>query len=445
MVKNYKKGQALIGILVSLAIFSILMQAIFTVVSTSLNLVSFNRARITARHLAQEKIELIRNLPYDSVGTVGGIPPGPLPQIETVSRNKLKFTIRTTIIYIDDPFDLTTPDDLLGTDYKRVRVEVSWEGLSGGSRNNPVVILSDIAPKGVESTAGGGTLSIVVFDADGEPVSQAAVSIIATETDPDVNLNLQTGSNGRVILPGAPPCVACYQISVTKAGFSGDRTYSTSEVANPTKPHQTVLEGQLTEISFTIDKTSTLNISTFKGREDNFEILPNFSIKLWGQKTIGTDTEGQPVFKYSEDLTSNASGNINLTSLEWDIYQAIPQSSDFDISGTNPLQPVSLPPNSSQTLKIAFSPHSTNSLLAAFTDPANNLIASVSATLSDGAIFAETKFTGGENDPDFGQVFFSNLEAKEYTLTATASGFLDFSTTVNVKGPTQERYVLTPQ
>ena len=160
---QYAKGQSLIGILVSLAIFSILSQAIFTVVSTSLNLVSFNRSRITARHLAQEKIELIRNLPYNDVGTVSGIPAGPLLQEENIVRNKLSYTVKTTIIYIDDSFDNTAPNDLLATDYKRARVEVSWQGLAG-SRNNPVVILSDIAPKGIETTTGGGTLSIVVFN-----------------------------------------------------------------------------------------------------------------------------------------------------------------------------------------------------------------------------------------------------------------------------------------
>lgn len=442
---KYSKGQGLIGILIALAIFSILSQAIFTVAATSFNLVSFNRARITARHLAQEKLELIRNLPYDQVGTAGGIPPGPLPQEETVVRNKLSYKVKTTIIYIDDPFDQTAPNDLLATDYKRVRVEVSWEGISGGSRNNPVVLISDIAPKGVETTAGGGTLSIVVFDADGDPVPQAEVSIIANDTNPPVNLNLQTADNGRVILPGAPTCVSCYQITATKSGYSSERTYSTSEVANPSKPHQTILEGQLTEISFSIDRVSTLTISTFKGREDNFESLPNFSFNFWGQKTIGTDTNGQPVYKYNKTLISDSDGNLTLNNLEWDVYQATPSAATYDISGTNPLQPTSILPNTSTTFKIAFSPHSTNSLLLAFTDPTNNPIASVSATLTDGISYNETKFTGTSTDPDFGQVFFSNLIAKTYTLTATASGYLDFTTSINVDGNSQERFVLTPQ
>ena len=87
------KGQTLIGILVAMAIFSILAHAIFLIVGSSYQLVSYNRARITARHLAQEKIELIRNLPYDNAGTSGGIPGGPLLQEENIVRNKLNFLI----------------------------------------------------------------------------------------------------------------------------------------------------------------------------------------------------------------------------------------------------------------------------------------------------------------------------------------------------------------
>ncbi len=446
--KNIEKGQSLIGILVALAIFSILSQAIFTVVVTSYNLISFNRARITARHLAQEKIELIRNLPYDNVGTQGGIPPGPLPQTETIERNKLNYTVRTTIIYIDDPFDGVAPSDTLPTDYKRVRVEVSWQG-TVSSHNSPVVFLTDIAPKSVETTAGGGTLSIIVFDANGNPVPQANVSIVANSTNPPVNLTLQTSSNGRIILPGAPECNSCYQINVTKTGFSTDRTYSTSEVANPTKPHQTIIERQLTEVSFSIDKLSQLTIKTFNGREDNFTPLGNVNFRLVGNKTIGTDTNGQPVFKFDQNLSTNSSGILTLSNIEWDTYQLLLGSlSPYDITGTNPLQPLSILPDTSVDFSVALSP-SSNNFFAAFIDNAGNPIASVSATLSNSDTgFSETKITGLSSEPDFGQVNFSNLTQQDYTLSATAAGYLNFNTNINL--PRQideipEKFVLSSQ
>ena len=442
--KKASFGQSLIGILIALAVFSILGNAIFTLVSSSFSLVALTRARITARHLAQEKIEFIRNLPYDGVGTVGGIPTGPLPQTESVNRNGLNLTVSTSVIYIDDTFDEQVPNDLLPTDYKRIRVEVFWEGLAA-SRKNPVVLITDIAPKGVETTAGGGTLSILVFNANVEPVPQATATIVATSTDPPVNLTLKTGDNGRIILPGAPVCISCYQITVTKAGYSTERTYSTAEIANPNKPHQSILEGKLTEISFPIDAVSTLAISSVKGRDEDFAPLPNFSFHMRGDKTLGTDADAQAIYKYDEDLSTDSGGQLPISSLEWDNYQISLTGVGYDIFGTNPLIPLVIIPATSTNFSLALSPHTANSLFVTFFDTSQTQIASVSATLSDAEGFEQTKFSGGTSDPDFGQVFFSSLSEKSYHLVATASGFLDSSSDFSVSGQTQETVILSPQ
>ena len=443
--KSVGGGQTLIGIIVAIAIFSILAQAILTVVGLSLNMVSFNRAKITARHLAQEKIELIRNLPDDNVGTLGGIPAGPIPQEENITRNKLNYTVITSIIYYDDPFDDVAPTDLLATDYKRVRIDVSWGGLAS-SRNSPIVLLTDIAPKGVETTEGGGTLSILVFDSDGDPIDQAHVEIIASSVTPSVNLNLNTGDNGRIILPGAPTCISCYEITVTKTGYSQEKTYSTLDVANPNEPHQTILEGQLTEISFAIDKVSTLNISTHNSREDNFSPLGNASFRLRGSKTIGIDTSSLPVYKYDEVLTSNSLGTISVDNLEWDIYEVILEGTNpYNLSGSNPLPPINIPPNTTLSSAFAFHGVTANNFLISFVDTSDTPIASVSATLSDGGSFTKSIFSGGTSDPDFGQVFFSNLDPQSYQLTATASGYLNFSDNFSISGINQEKVILNPQ
>lgn len=435
-------GQTLISTLIGIAVFLILANALFTLVRGSFSIVSFNRARISARHLAQERVELIRNLSYDEVGTQGGIPSGTLLQEETVARNGLSFTVETDVIYIDDPFDTTIPNDLLPTDYKRVRVSVSWGGITA-SRTNPVVLVTDVVPKGVESTSGGGTLSIFVIDANGQPVPQADVTITAATT-PAVNLSLQTAENGRLILPGAPPCTACYNITVTKSNFSAERTYATSEVANPAKPHGTVLAGQLTEIAFAIDRTSTLVINTTSNRANDFTPAVSVPFTMRGSKTIGTNTSGNPVYKYEQNASTDGSGVLTINALEWDNYQISLTGSNPDISGTNPLIPLLIAPNTSTVYTMATHAHTTNSLLLTFTNDDNQQIASVSATLNTTPT-PETILSGQLDDPDFGQAFFSNLNADTYQLTATASGYIDYSGTVSVSGRTQETVVLTPQ
>ncbi len=441
-------GQTVIGVLIAMAIFSILAHSVFTLITSSFELVSFNRARITARHLAQEKIEFIRNLPYDEVGTSGGVPAGTLAQEENVERNKLSFTIKTAIVYVDNPFDGTqggSPNDLLATDFKRVRVEVSWSGLAA-SRNNPVIFLTDIAPKGVETNDGGGTLSILVFDANGEPVPQAQVQVVQTSVTPNIDLTFETADNGRYILPGVPACVSCYEITVTKAGYSSERTYSTTEIPNPNKPHQTILEGQLSEVSFAIDRVSTITLSTVHDREAGFSTYPNISLEIHGEKTIGTDDAAQPVYKFQETLTTDTSGALNLSSVEWDNYHiTIPTSLNLTVSGSNPLLPLTLLPNTSITLSLALTTKTDNSLLISFVDNTNNLqVASVSATLQVPPSVSLQKFSGLAGDPDFGQVFYDNLNNQQYPLAATISGYLDFSGSITASSAAHEKIFLTP-
>ena len=91
------RGQILLSILISIGIFAILAHALFTLIASSFDLVNFNRSRITARHLAQERIELIRNMPYADIGTVGGIPDGTIEDEENIVRNGLNFIIKTLI------------------------------------------------------------------------------------------------------------------------------------------------------------------------------------------------------------------------------------------------------------------------------------------------------------------------------------------------------------
>jgi len=435
-------GQTYIEVLIAIGILGILTAAVFVILSSSYELVGFSRSRVTALHLAEQKIEIIRNMPYDQIGTVGGIPPGPLAQVETAVLNGLSYTIRTTIIYVDDPFDGVAPVDLLPTDYKRIRVEVSWQGLAK-SAANPVVFVSDISPKGLETSSGGGTISILVIDSNAVPVSGATITISAS-LNPPIDITLTTGEDGRILLPGAPSCNSCYRITASKNGYSQDRTYSIEEVANPDKPDLSIIEGQVSEVSFAIDKVSTLTVKSVSDRESNFAVLPTVSFTLRGQKIIGKDTQDQPVYKYNQLFSTNESGEITINNLEWDNYIAIPSAS-YDISGTNPLSPIKLLANSTQTFTISLSSHTSNTLLVSFLDSNHSPVSSVSATLSDGAGFNSTKLSGISSDPDFGQVFFKSLSELSYHLHATVSGFLDNDSDIPVSGQTQVEVILTAQ
>lgn len=432
-------GQSFIEVIITIAIIGILVAAIYYLLASSYELISFSKARITALELAQEKMEVLRNLPYNQLGTVNGIPSGILPQEETILRNNQNYIIKTAIIYIDDPFDKLAPEDSLPTDYKRIRIEVSWEGLAETQRN-PIILLSDISPKSLETTVGGGTLSVQVFDSYAKPLLNANVQITAN-TSPPVNLNLKTGINGKILLPGAPACNTCYQITVSKPGFSQERTYSTTEVANPTKPHASIIQGSLTETSFAIDEVAILTFHTTNGRELAFTPFANVSFTLHGDKIIGTDTRDNPIYKYNQSLTTNALGELKLENMEWDNYYPIISNTLYNLSGTNPLIPIRLLPKDDKNSYLALSSASLNSLFLTFLDVAKNPIATVSATLKTEG-FEKTLESGLPENPDYGQTYFNNLNNLTYTLTATASAYATYSAEIAVSGTKTEEIIL---
>jgi hypothetical protein len=229
----------------------------------SLKVIWESKAKITATQLATQKIEMARNLDYENVGTVGGIPTGPIEQLEQITSNNIAFTVNTQVIYIDDIFDGIQggdPDDTLNTDYKRIKVEVSWPYRFA---HKPIIFMTDIMPIGLESSVGGGTLKILVYNASGQPVPQTTVTVQNTDLEPNVDISTVTDDQGYVILPGSPESVENYEITVSKTGYSSEQTYGvTAELPSPEKPHASVFENQTTNISFAIDEFGTLVVGT---------------------------------------------------------------------------------------------------------------------------------------------------------------------------------------
>ncbi len=431
MKHKTQKGELYIGIIISMGILMILTQAIVSLIFAAYDFVRFTRARTTARYIAQEQIETIRSMNYDDIGTLGGVPFGNLPQVENVLRNGQNYEINRSVIYVDDEFDGTAPTDTVPTDYKRVRINVSWGGVSPSN----ITLVTDVSPKGVETVVGGGTLSVLVLNANGEPIPLAQITISSSAVSPPVNLTQSTNVNGRLVLPGLPVCNNCYRIEVTKAGHSSERTYSVAEVANPTKPDATIIEAQVTELGFSIDQLSTLELTVVSNRADGFVPLSGQTINIQGSKAIGTTELDEPIFKYTEQFTTDSSGIVTIENLEWDVYGFAPSStSGMMISSTKPLLPLQIEPNSSATLTLGLSPLTEHSEMITLISSSLNPIASASATLLNEEDFEQTIITGQEQDPDFGQVFFSDLIPGSYTLEATASGFQEISETVIVNG-----------
>jgi prepilin-type N-terminal cleavage/methylation domain-containing protein len=352
-----KKGFSLIEVLVGLAIMLTVFVGIIGVYRLSIRLSGQTRARTTAIALANQRIEQARNLAYSDVGTMGGIPSGVMEQSTTTTRNAADFTTYTSVFYVDDVFDGVAPADTVPNDYKRVKVRVSWQGFFSGE----VSMLTDIAPRGLESSVGGGNMLLKIFDSFGIGIPQANVHLVNASTSPTIDANYLTNDSGELLIPGAPTSTQSYQITTSKSGFSIDRTYGTWEIANPSKPHATVLEGQLTQTSFIIDGTSTFSIFTVSpfgsgSFADSFINLNNISSSTNiyigdGVATLATTT-GNEYFSsgYFESTSSSPSGLDTWLEFSWDDTESASTTATFKIlfnNGTNwvPVPDIDLPGN----------------------------------------------------------------------------------------------------
>lgn len=258
------RGVSLVDVLVGSALVLIIFLGLFAVIRASVAVSTLAKLKSTATSIATTRMEYVRSLSYDSVGTVGGIPAGVVPQYATTTTSEgIQFVTRTYIEYADDPADGEGALDENGvtTDYKHVKVSTTY-AVNSGSRS--VTLVSNFAPPGIETVTGGGTLRVVVVDALGAPVAGASVRIVNSALSPAVDFTTFSSAQGTVYLPGAATSTE-YEVYVSKAGYSSAQTYARDATnANPNPGYLTVVENQTTETTFAIDYLSTLVIRTFE-------------------------------------------------------------------------------------------------------------------------------------------------------------------------------------
>lgn len=255
-----KKGFTLVEVLIGIFLVLIVSFGVFGSYRLILKVIAQSRNRITATAIANGQIEKIKNLSYESIGIKGGFPTGTLEAVATTNQNNTQYTIEQRVDYVVDPIDgISPPEDDCPNDYKRVEVKVSWS-LKAGDK---VALITDIAPKNLaqECSPGGGIISVSVFDAYGTMVPIPLIEIKDPATDQV--LKDATPFEGQHYFSLA---TSTYKVVVSKYGYSTERTYGTNEVLTPDKPHPIVLEGQLVENSFSIDKVSAFSVETLSPR-----------------------------------------------------------------------------------------------------------------------------------------------------------------------------------
>ncbi len=364
-----KRGFTLVEALVGTAVFVLLAMSVYQAFLTTMEVVRLSRVKITATALGNEQFEIIRNLPYQDIGIVGGLPLGKIPATQTLIRDGKEFGVRTIIRNIDDPFDGTiggTPNDTSPADYKLAELEITCDTC----RNfPPLQLTTNIAPKNLESASTNGALFVKVFDAAGLPVSGALVHIENNKASPPFVIDDSTNNNGVLQIVDAPPGEEAYEINVSKPNYTSEQTYLIGDPANPDplKPHATVLAQQLTQISFAIDKVSVIDILSVS---DTCLAIPGVDFSLKGLKLIGINPD---VYKYDETGSTDGSGESLIDALDWDTYKLAFTDTVYDLVGTIPATSFTLNPDTTQSLRLIVRPKDPKGLLVTVKDASTSL------------------------------------------------------------------------
>jgi len=424
-----RRGTSLIDLLISMGIITVLFGGVYLVYFSILTSITNIGVRTAASTVIGQEIETVRNLPYDSVGTVGGVPPGVIPQAQSVTQGKFTFILQTTVRNIDDPFDGTlggNPNDTAPADYKLVSIEASCPTCV--TNFVPIEITTTVAPKNLESATQNGSLFIYALDASGVGVPGATVHVVNASVTPSIDLMDTTNASGVLQLVGVPTSTQGYTISVTKDGFSSDRTYPIGAPGNPNpvKPYATVAQQAVTSITFSIDTLSLIKVHTSNNR---CVAIGNEPFSIAGAKLIGT---GPNVLKFSTTSVTDAGGSSILPNIEWDNYSLGLTDAAYDVAGTMPLNPVTINPSSTQDFHFILQPTADPALLVAAQDAVSGApIPNVAITITKGAFsktvvtnhatVSETDWSGGSLTSQSGGIDVTDKPGS-LTLFTNASG-----------------------
>ena len=457
--KSGPLGLTFIDVLIGISLMLIVFLGIFGAYRLSLKVVAQSKARITATAIANQKLEEIRNLPYKKVGTAPPMADGPagdLLQRETISQNSIHYTIGREIRYVADCFDgprsaecPTAPvtDDCV-KDYKRAKIKVSWERPFKGE----VSLVTDVAPKNLNQEkeectgAAAGVLSVSVFNASGQAVTSPLIEIIDPNTGSTLtSFSPLSGKYDFVISPNV------YKIKVSKTNYSSSQTYRAGDIydgkviAAPVKSHPSVYEGKLTEVGLSIDEVSSMEIEARGTKGQGYPPVHNAIFKMEGTKTVGNDSQGKPIYKYSKNHTTNGPAEINLSNLEWDSYSFSVNSPDYDLidiespPGTATTQPIDLLPASSKEVRLILKAE--NTLLVNVKDASTSLpIFGAGVRLTNSGLGYDILQPTDEN----GKTLFIPLQESSYNLEVEASNYQSFGSTIFVSGDATTTINLIP-
>lgn len=439
------KAFSLIEIIVVVFIMSVAFVAFYTVSTVGTKYIIESKNRLAAVALANEKMEIIRNLEYNNIGILYSAEiPGNIPASETVTANGRSYEVSTSVRYFDDPMDGEYPTDTIQNDYKQVMVTVSWNDSNGQSQS--VSSASRFVPPGLETSVGGSPLSINVISNTGTiaapvfvPVPRpSSIHITNNSVVPIINDTASTDPDGHIMFPSARISSGS-QITITKTGYETIETMDSTAAFIPIYRHVDVLLGASTQCSFEQNELSNLIVKSADYQNNSVDGI-KFSIgggKLIGHKADIFGVINVPVYSMENTTgTTDSAGEKEYSNISPGNYTISMDSDptykfvDFEPS----MSPAELNPGDNMTYTIRVANTSATSLFLTITDDAGNSVSGATAKLTDSG--GSTEIFSGKTSSLRGVIFYPDgatpLVSGSYDLVVEAIGFETKTETITI-------------
>lgn len=426
------RGFTLVEGLVFLFLFALITMVFFQTFAYGTALITQSKSRLGAVALANQKMEIIRSLDYENIGTISGVPAGDILEDETIQVNNSRYHVHTFVQYADDVYDGKlggSPNDLVPNDYKRARVEVGW-GAEGDSEK--VQLFSTFAPAGIEQSVGGGILSINILDSQGNGLSGASVHITNTAVTPSVDVTTTTDATGNLFLVGALASVQGYHVAFSKSGYFGSATYAPYPATAfiPVDVHASVVNATINQATFVMDRSSTVELRT----KDPFGTsVPDIDYRIDGGRRLGSQSgTGVPVYDFGATASTDTDGkhdyaNRSYGSYTWTLgsgetgYAFVRLNPESNAGANN----VELAANTTQTVEMILADKTVNGALLTVTSAADGTaVSGASVHLTNTTLgYDETVATSLYGKAYFPKTATPLMAAGTYNYEITASGF----------------------
>lgn len=441
-----KKGTTLIEALVFLFVFSVITVAFYSTWSVGTRYIVLAKNRMVASALANEKMEVVRNLAFEDVASTSDDPAGNLVENEDIVRSGGTYHVFMQIVNRDDSFDgtLALGTDADFVDYKDVKLTVSW-----GTAGQFITRSSRFVPAGIEqSSAGRGILVVnVTSDKDGGALVSGSQVDVYNLDNPAYHQVGSTDSMGRFMLVGIPDGIKNYRLLVSKSGYETVETlppFPTSTF-NPTHEHASVVELSINTANIYQNELANLRIETKDSADAD---VPDVNYHFFGGKKVGTDSVNPTIFLYNKSEsdpheTTNGGGENDYGDMSPGPYFFLLEEPNtvligLDRAAEHPLSPhenyweFSIDPNESVTVTASVSPDTaTGVLFKVVKDADGKAIPNASVHLTSAAPFDDTDATDA-----IGYAFFPDdatpFVAGTYDYTVSAAGFTDVTGQVTV-------------